>query len=289
MKYNKISSFIIKIVAMVTMVFDHLGYMMMNYSINDTLAFVFRCIGRLSLPLFIFMLVEGVLHTKSFSKYCLRLGIMATVILVAQIIIEYGMKYTIYQGNIFLDLLLGAFMVKVLMNKDVHIKLLALIPLGIGLTAFMFYLYDPIHPEVTKFFPYFLRPQYHLYSMILTLGFYEAYEIAKYGFSVLHMDYELYKDSPTERIFVNSIQVGMLIVCTTFMYVLGLILVNNNNLPAPFWTYSIQNYAMISGALILLYSGKRGYNAKWFQYGSYLFYPVHLLILYIVFELIFTA
>ena len=73
MKYNKLSSFIIKIIAIVTMVFDHVGIMFSYYSINDTAAYIFRAIGRLSLPLFVFMVVEGVMHTKSFSKYCLKL------------------------------------------------------------------------------------------------------------------------------------------------------------------------------------------------------------------------
>jgi len=40
---------------------------------------------------------------------------------------------------------------------------------------------------------------------------------------------------------------------------------------------------MISGALILLYNGRRGYNAKWFQYGSYLYYPLHIVALIVIF------
>ena len=47
-----------------------------------------------------------------------------------------------------------------------------------------------------------------------------------------------------------------------------------------YWVPGIQNAAMIAGAFILLYSGKRGYNAKWFQYGSYLYYPIHLLVVF---------
>ena len=53
-----------------------------------------------------------------------------------------------------------------------------------------------------------------------------------------------------------------------------------------FWDASIQLYALISGAFILLYNGQRGYNAKWFQYGSYIFYPLHLLIIIGIFLII---
>ena len=65
-KITCLSSFILKIVALVTMTFDHVGLMLeMLYPTKlDILemAGVFRIIGRLALPLFVFMIVEGVIH-----------------------------------------------------------------------------------------------------------------------------------------------------------------------------------------------------------------------------------
>lgn len=285
MKYNKLSSFIIKIIAIVTMVFDHVGIMFSYYSINDTAAYIFRSIGRLSLPLFVFMVVEGVMHTKSFSKYCLKLGIIGTIVLIAQIILHYS-NYTIIAGNIFIDLLLGALMVKALMSEKKGIKFLAIIPLLIGLTSFIFYSLDNINDVVSSFFPFYLRPQYHIYSLLLMFGFYEAYKLSKVGFSLMGLDYELYKDGPMDRMITNGIQAGMLIVITTLLYVVGIIY--NTNIPSfIFWDYPLQNFAMISSAFLLLYSGQRGYNAKWFQYGAYIFYPLHIVLLYVIFGLIF--
>ena len=286
MKYNKLSSFVLKIIAIVTMVFDHVGIMFSIYSINDTMAYIFRAIGRLSLPLFIFMIVEGVIHTKSFAKYCLKLGIVGTFILIAHIVLTYGLHYTIFAGNIFIDLLLGALMVKCLMNEKKGIKALAIIPLLIGVAAFIFYSLDNVNDTVSQFFPFFLRPQYHIYSMLLTFGFYEAYKLSKIGFGIMGLDYELYKDSPMDRMFINGIQAGILIFVTTLLYVIGIIY--NTNIPEfVFWDYPLQNFAMISSAFLLLYSGQRGYNAKWFQYGAYIFYPLHILLLYVIFISIF--
>lgn len=285
MKYNKLSSFIIKIIAIVTMVFDHVGIMFSYYSINDTAAYIFRAIGRLSLPLFVFMVVEGVIHTKSFSKYCLKLGIIGTIVLIAQIILHYS-NYTIIAGNIFIDLLLGALMVKALMSEKKGIKYLALIPLLIGLASFIFYSLDNVNDVASSFFPFYLRPQYHIYSLLLIFGFYEAYKLSKVGFSIMGLDYELYKDGPLDRMIINGIQAGMLIVITTLLYVVGIIY--NTNIPSfVFWDYPLQNFAMISSAFLLLYSGQRGYNAKWFQYGAYIFYPLHIVLLYVIFGLIF--
>lgn len=73
-----LSNFWLKIIALLTMTIDHLGYLLPSY--NPELANVFRYIGRLALPLFCFMIVEGAIHTKNFKKYALRLGIMASII-----------------------------------------------------------------------------------------------------------------------------------------------------------------------------------------------------------------
>ena len=42
---------------------------------------------------------------------------------------------------------------------------------------------------------------------------------------------------------------------------------------------SLEMYSFVAILLILLYNGKRGYNVK---YLFYVFYPLHLLILYIL-------
>ena len=52
------------------------------------------------------------------------------------------------------------------------------------------------------------------------------------------------------------------------------------------WVLDIQLFAIVAGAFILLYNGYRGYNKKWFQYGSYLYYPLHMAILYLIFSLL---
>ncbi len=68
----ELTSFALHIMAMVFMIFDHLwgvfatdGYLWMT------------CIGRLTYPIFAFMIVEGYFHTKNLKKYVLRLLIFA--------------------------------------------------------------------------------------------------------------------------------------------------------------------------------------------------------------------
>lgn len=282
-KFNVLSSFILKIVALVTMTFDHVGYALIMYSINDQLGLIFRIIGRLAMPLFCFMIAEGVIHTKSFGKYILKMGIVGVMVLIAQIVMHFGFQIPLVQGNIYLDLILGAVAIKCLMDKRIYIKLLALLPLLYGVASFIF---DGIEGWMGNYFwylPYFVRTQYSFYGIALIICFYLSYKMASFGLGLLGLDKDLYKGSNMERIFVNSISAGFLIVITCLYYLLGWILSSNGLDDFVTWMLGIQNYAMISGALILLYSGLRGYNKAWFKYGSYLYYPLHLLIIGLIF------
>lgn len=282
-----ISSFVLKVVALFTMTLDHVGFMMEDYSLNPELANIFRIIGRLALPLFCFMIVEGVMHTKSFKKYILRLSIMALVIAIAQVFMEFVMHFSIYQGGIFIDLLLGAIAVKCLMDKRLYIKALALLPLLFGVLSFIWYGFDYVRPNLSWYFPYFLRTQYSFYSIILMIGFYFSYSIMDFIFSLQGFSKGELKGSQMERSVLNGINAGILIICTTIYYLTGLLLSSNGFHYFVTWDYSMQNYAMVSCALLLLYNGKRGYNSKWFQYGSYLYYAIHLLLIAGIFFIIF--
>lgn len=65
-------------VALITMTLDHIGVyqtITQNQAINDGL----RIIGRIAAPLFLFMVVEGVRHTRNKTKYLLRLYMAGTV------------------------------------------------------------------------------------------------------------------------------------------------------------------------------------------------------------------
>lgn len=283
-KHLFLDGFWLKILAIVTMTFDHIGVALdMYYSGNpalDTLILVFRYIGRLALPLFCFMIVEGVMHTRSFKKYILNLGIIGALVLIAQLVMHYGMHLYVNQGNIFIDLILGAIAVKCLMDKRVWIKLLSLLPLIYGVISFIFYSFEFANNPVYHYFPYFFRAQYYWYSIVLIILFYLSYIVAKWLINATStftgLDYEMVKDSPVHRFVVNSISVLFLVITTLMLYVSSLFMDHYHI----FWDAGLQNFAIISGALLLFYNGKRGYNSLAFKYGCYLYYPLHILLAY---------
>lgn len=85
-----LSTFALKIIAVITMLFDHIGIIFLtDYAKAYEL---FRMIGRISFPIICFVLVEGYFHTKNRMGYAIRLGIFAFVSE-----IPYDMMY----GNLF--------------------------------------------------------------------------------------------------------------------------------------------------------------------------------------------
>lgn len=278
-----ISGFILKIIALVTMTIDHVGVILeMNVGENFWFATTCRYIGRLALPLFCFMIVEGVLHTKKFGNYMLRLGIMATSISVAILVIEYGFEGMSMRndGNIFIDLLLGALCVYLLRKKEWYFKALSLVPFTISVLSFIVTCLEFHDGILIHWYPFFLRCQYHVYSVGMMVLFYVAH-VLKDIFLNKYSDnsgipVESLKDTYVERYALNIFSFGASTIATVGYLVIGLIMDNSY----VFWQMNIQTFALVSGAFILLYSGKRGYNAKWFQYGSYLYYPIHLLVIY---------
>lgn len=71
------TSFGLKLLAMFSMIFDHIGLMFMQN--NDLLYSCFRMIGRLAFPIFAFQLTIGYSHSKNKEKHIVRMLIFAVL------------------------------------------------------------------------------------------------------------------------------------------------------------------------------------------------------------------
>lgn len=291
-KINVLSNFWIKIIAIATMTFDHIGFFMLQYADKgDTLyevGTIFRYFGRLALPLFCFLIVEGALHTKSIKRYLLRLVLIMTPIMIFQIIAQFGFNYAFYQGNIFIDLIFGVLIVWALENKKIYIKLLAVLPFLIGLTSFFCFAYEAANiGTIIWWFPYFLRPQYDIFSLLLVLVFYASYKIVPLLFERNGLNPELHKENNYYRLALNGVACVGLVALSSIYYALGAYVIPNlEPVFTTYWNASIQFFAAFAAIPIILYNGRRGYNAKWFNIFSYIYYPVHLITIYLVFWII---
>lgn len=67
------SSFLLKIIAVITMSIDHLGLILFNNNL------IMRIIGRIAMPIFAFQIAIGFKHTRSKGKYLLRILALAII------------------------------------------------------------------------------------------------------------------------------------------------------------------------------------------------------------------
>jgi len=114
------NSFQLKLLACIFMFIDHLGVMI--FTDSD----IFRIVGRLSFPIFAFLMSEGYKYTKDIKKYLLRLLLFAIVLQI---------PYTIAIGdktlNIFFTLFLGLFLILIDDKvKNILVKVILIVLMG---------------------------------------------------------------------------------------------------------------------------------------------------------------
>ena len=125
----------IKIIALVAMLIDHIGAYILdfflaynvpeyaNYNPNSysdvnslldgeyaavyIIMNVFRLIGRFAYPLFVFLLIEGFIHTRSVKKYALNLLIFVFISQIPYSLATKGVLLRFDKWNIFATLLMG--------------------------------------------------------------------------------------------------------------------------------------------------------------------------------------
>lgn len=216
------SSFILKIIAVISMVFDHLGYVLfkkftfMNY------------LGRLSFPIFAFSISEGYIHTKNLKKYFYRLLIFAFISQIPYMLFinNFTNNFTL---NILFTLSLGLLVITVY-DKSKN-KLLGLLFVALCATFAQYLHFDYGWFGIAIIFIFYIFKNKKLY---MNLSFCII--------TFINYFYSYVTTSITEYLFI-------ILFC-----LLSLILIN-------------------------LYNEKKGKNLKYFLY---LFYPLHLIILYLL-------
>ena len=276
--FKVLSGFMIKVIAIVFMTFDHVGYFLEQYKNLAVLSSIFRVLGRLAFPLFIFLLVEGVIHTKNTFKYFLRLSLLALAFLIGQLFYYFAIDKNPSILSPAVDLILTATTVYFLKRKD-KFSFLAIIPFSWALITMIVRNYELTSTTQISWWPFFIRPDYTLFGPLLGIGFYYANDL-----SILFLksndgtkDWIGTSFERTTKNLVSSVFLIILTVAFAFMDRQGLHLI---------FSIPWQIYSLFAFIPILLYSGKRGYNAKWFQYGCYFYFPAHLILLFLIFSLI---
>ena len=215
----------LKLVACVTMLLDHIGAVWFPGS-------VLRDIGRISFPIFCFLLAEGFFHTRSRKRYALRLAISAVLAEVPFDLAFYGRIFWGHQ-NVMLTLLLGLLAVwGVMASNKGAVKALAAVAAVLAAE--------------------FLRADYGGTGVLVILMFALTRELGS----------------------KTLIRTGVLLIL--FGGMSSMIIGRLGN-----FLITQQMLGVLAMIPIALYSGRKRTGSKWVQWGFYLFYPAHLLGLFL--------
>lgn len=289
-KHLRLNSFVLKIIAIVSMTLDHIGVFIYSSFSNVpnllTLSVIFRIIGRLAFPLFTLFLVEGLIHSKNPKKYLLRLFYMLIGVLVAQVIIYY--TYTNEVGNNpFIDLVINGLFIYLVTKKDKK-KYLAILPLLFVLFSTVISFVELFNPEyIFNWFPTYLRMGYSLFGFLLTIAFYFSYHFAKkliLSKEIIAEDVSIIElnNVPNYRVLVNLIMsISLFVLNIVLWFLAGL------HQSLDLYVSSIQTWSIFAALLIIFYNGRQGYNAKWFRIFTYLYFPIHIALIGLIFIILF--
>ena len=229
----------LKLIACVTMLLDHVGaVLVIALFYRNPSAFLLgaydalRFIGRLSFPIYCFLLAEGSAHTRNPFRYGLRLAVCA---LITEIPYDYafwgGMDWQ--HQNVMMTLLVGFCGLEAMKKcSNIWWKLLVAVP---------FVLLGKL-----------VRGDYMGQGILLIFLFGLTREIPHKG-SVQFLGM-WFIFSPNHAMMLNWLSR---------------------------FSISLQEWAVLALIPIHLYTGEKRTASRWVQWAFYLFYPVHLTVLWI--------
>lgn len=207
------------------------------------------CIGRIAFPIFAFMVVEGFFHTHNLRRYLLRLLIWALLAEIPFNLMYGGSIFYPYHQNVLWTFLLSLLIISLIekCKTRFHTLLTVLISAGLAVSGFLI--------------GYAAMVDYYGVGVLTVLTFYAF----------------------RNRTWINRL---LQFLC---LYFLNVKLLGGLYYEFEIFGYTIeivqQGLALLALIPIWLYRGKQGHHSKTFQYFCYAFYPVHMLLLFVVREL----
>ena len=236
-KRFELTALSLHILAMICMVFDHAWASVVSGNLW------MNCVGRLTFPIFAFLIVEGYFHTGNFKKYVTRMFFFALLSEIPMNMLYNGSYLYPFHQNVLWTFLIALLAMKLIdrvretKKPAAAVILTALIVLFstlLGLVSMVDYNAPGI---LTVFAFYFFhgRKWYHYLGQFLVL------------------------------------------------YWLNVDLLRGMDLPLSLFGFDFffptQGFALFALIPIWLYRGKQGLHNRWIQYGCYAFYPVHMMLL----------
>ncbi len=239
-----INSFCLHIIGMIFMTFDHLwGTVLSQYEF-------LTWIGRISFPIFAFLIVEGDFHTSNFKKYALRILIFAIISEIPFNLMYSSSIIFPFHQNVLWTFLIGLLCINKIEKTKKKGNILLTIIIGI-----IFSLLGYVIALITM-------TDYMGNGILMMLVFYFFH-----GKGIIN-------------------KIGQLIG----IVIINCYLMKGLSIPVTIGNFAFnlrqQSIAIFSLIPIWLYNGKQGKYNKVIKYLYYTYYPLHILILYLLTYLI---
>ena len=261
----KINGNTLKIIAIISMLIDHYASYLVSI-VKPDIYYVMRSIGRLAMPIFLYLIVQGFFYTKNIKKYIFRIFCLATmtqvILLILGIINKVYFKDYHSRENEYLG---------VLFSYTLSLVLISMIE------------YKVIIPNLGKKFNLVLR------TTIITLIMY-IYVLVDIEFDmrIPFMFVEIYiiekilMDKDKNVLFLKRSFEGKFKYW--FMKVIYVVFIELSFVSSlDFSSYHPgYKYAIVYTAIpLLLYSGERGKNNKLIKGVFYAVFPIQHLVFYL--------
>lgn len=232
----------LKLIAVLTMLIDHGAWLFFEKITQPAWYYCLRGVGRIAFPVFCFLLVEGFFHTKSCFRYGGRLFIFALLSEIPFDLVMVGQIGSRMQQNVFFTLFLGLLMMVVL--RQISWRL----PVQTGEIFQLFVIF------IFSCFAWMIRCDYDYTGIMLIAIFY------------------LMRENRRGACLLGFLWMGLMAL-ESYLDAEAL-----QNILFIFMGYGV------SFALIFCYNGKQGHflQNRLRRYVFYWFYPVHLMILYLI-------
>lgn len=239
----------LKLLAVLTMIVDHIGAVFFPDLI------ILRMVGRLSMPIFCFLIIEGFRKTSNQKRFLLRLGLFA---LISEVPFDLAFSESwlhLQSQNVFATFFIAALALYFFEHPE-------------GLARLARFKQKPttsVYRHAPDMVRFFILPA----GAALTVGLFTDYSAL--GFVMLIFLYFSYPLHKPLRLGLYAALMSLYAVSS----VLTLLLKGNFTLDALPWAM-LWFVAALAVLPLALYNGQRGRGLKWF---FYVFYPAHLLIL----------
>lgn len=275
---TRISSDVLKILAMALMLIDHIGAFVIDH--DAAVYGDLRTIGRLAFPIFCFLIAEGAHYTRSMPRYMAKMAVFAVISTPPYNLVHGSEWYSCDNPNVFFTLFLGLAAIYSItaLPKAVYEKMgrfrwaeskTACALLGLPLCALCYMTAS------------WLGTDYGEYGVAAILLFWllrKKPAAAWVSFAVLTFVFYAFLIKHPDLVGgFQYARVNLRNVVTKLLFRPG---------AALYYYRQRQLYAVLAFVPCMLYNGKRGtFKGKvagWGKYLFYAFYPVHLWCLWLV-------